>query len=270
MKKLLFFIATAALMLSACSGNKQQKAEAEAAAEQSAKEQQIRAGMSAALDSLTTAFMRVRPFPMFDKNSEGTVVLSDDEKKVAPDYLINPEDIINKLETLSLKYRALFVFMTDAQVGKIYEMADIYSDPIARVMADVNDPAIKFYLENDGKMEREAMMKEVYRIEEETGRANYFWESMATAMVEQLYIIGQNQEKFLASFTDKDAEDITWHLSILLDAYKELAEYNADLGNLFNVLKPLRKLNAITVDEFRKQLTQVRYEVEQARATLFI
>ena len=272
MKKFAFLFAAAALF-AACSGNKQQNnadTTEPAAATESFQEQQIKAGMSARLDSLTEAYMRVKPFAMFDKSKEGVVALTADEKKVAPDYLMNPDQIMNTLESLSLKYRALVVLDTDAQVAKLYEMPDVYSEPVAKLMSEVNDPAIKFFMENDGKMERSEMMKQIYKIEEEAGRANYFWEASATGIIEQLYIIGQNQEKFLASFTDKDAEDITWHLSILVDAYEDLAEYNLELRKLYNVLLPLEALNAITVDEFRSQLNGIKAQVEQARAALFL
>ena len=114
------------------------------------------------------------------------------------------------------------------------------------------------------------MMNEIYKIEEDAGRANYFWETAATALIEQLYIVGQNQDKLLSTFTDKDAEDITWHLSILVDAYKELSDYNPELKKLYGVLKPLEVINAITVDELRSQLNGIKAQVEQARATLFI
>lgn len=271
MKKFAFIVAAAALF-AACSGNKQQNAENNepAQAEESFQEQQIKAGMSARLDSLTECYMRVKPFAMFDKSKEGVVALTADEKKVAPDYLMNPDQIMNTLESLSLKYRALVVLDTDAQVAKLYEMPDVYTEPVAKLMGEVNDPAVKFFMENDGKMERSEMMKEIYKVEEEAGRANYFWEASATAIIEQLYIIGQNQEKFLASFTDKDAEDITWHLSILVDAYEDLAEYNLELRKLYNVLLPLEALNAITVDEFRSQLNGIKTQVEEARAALFL
>ena len=272
MKKIAFLFAAAALF-AACSGNKQQTAENnEAPTEtvESFQEQQIKAGMSARLDSLTEAYMRVKPFAMFDKSKEGVVALTADEKKVAPDYLMNPDQIMNTLESLSLKYRALVVLDTDAQVAKLYEMPDVYSEPVAKLMGEVNDPAIKYFMENDGKVDRQEMMKKIYKIEEEAGRANYFWEACATGIIEQLYIIGQNQDKFLASFTDKDAEDITWHLSILVDAYEDLAEYNLELRKLYNVLLPLEALNAITVDEFRSQLNGIKTQVEQARATLFL
>ncbi len=272
MKKLTYIIAAAALFV-ACSGNKQQSADntdEQQTAAQTFQEQQIMAGMSARLDSLTEAYMRVKPLPIFDKSQEGVITLSDEEKKILPAYLIDPEQIMDKLETLSLKYRAFSVMSTDAMIAKLYEMPDVYSEPIAKLMAEINDPALKFYMENDGKIDRQEMMNEIYKIEEEAGRANYFWETAATGLVEQLFIVGQNQDKFLSTFTDKDAEDITWHLSILIDAYKDLSEYNTELKKLYGVLKPLEALNAITVDEFRSQLNGIKTQVEQARATLFL
>lgn len=272
MKKFAYIIAAAALFV-ACSGNKQQNTDntnEQQTAAQAFQEQQIKAGMSARLDSLTAAYMRVKPLPIFDTSQDGSFTLSEDEKKIIPGYLIDPAQIMDKLETLSLKYRAFTVLSNDAMIAKLYDMPDVYSEPIARLMAEINDPSLKFYMENEGKMERQKMMNEIYKIEEDAGRANYFWETAATALIEQLYIVGQNQDKLLSTFTDKDAEDITWHLSILVDAYKELSDYNPELKKLYGVLKPLEVINAITVDELRSQLNGIKAQVEQARATLFI
>ncbi len=277
MKKIALVFATAAL-LAACTGNKNQESAAPSEPEstgrvakeipESFEEQQIKAGMSVQLDSLTACWLRLGKSPVQINAEKKTITLTDDEKKVKPDYLINPADIMDKLESLSLKYRAMVVMDMDKTISDLYEMPDVYSEPVSKLTAEVNDPAVKYLYENG--LDAEDSMKTIYAIEEENGRANYFWEAAATGIIEQLYILTKNEDKFLATFTDKDAEDITYRISILVDLYEDLSDYNLELRKLYNVLLPLEVLNAITVDELRGQLDQIKAQVEQARTTLFL
>lgn len=278
MKKIALLFATAA-MLAACTANKPKQdetpvEEAQALTKRAPKdlnesfeEKQIKAGMSVQLDSLAAAWVRVGKSPLQVNIEQKSVVLNDDEKKVKPDYLINPADIMDKLESLSLKYRAMVIMTTDKGVADLYEMPDVYSEPVSKLSAEVNDPAVKYFMETGSE---KAEISEIYALEEQNGRANYFWEAAATGIIEQLYIITKNQEMFLKNFTDKDAEDITYRIILLIDAYEELSDYNLELRKLYNVLLPLEVLDAITVDELRSQLDQIKTQVEQARATLFL
>lgn len=279
MKKIAFVFATAALF-AACTGNKpQEPAQTEGTevatttrapkdVNESFEEQQIKAGMSVQLDSLTAAWLRLEKSPLRVSIEDRTATLSEDEKKVKPDYLINPADIVDKLESLSLKYRAMVVMGLDKTVSDLYEMPDVYSEPLSKLAAEVNDPGVSFIMEH-GENSSEDLSK-YYEIEEQNGRANYFWESAATAIIEQVYIITKNQDMFLKNFTDKDAEDITYRIVLLIDAYEELSDYNLELRKLYNVLLPLEAIDAISVDQLRDQLNQIKAQVEQARATLFL
>lgn len=277
MKKIAFLFATAAL-LAACTANKPKQEETPVEEAQTAKhapkdlkesfeEQQIKAGMSVQLDSLAAAWARVGKSPLQVNIEQKSIVLSEDEKKVKPDYLMNPADIMDKLESLSLKYRAMVIMTTDKGVADLYEMPDVYSEPVSKLSAEVNDPAVKYFMETGSE---KAEISEIYALEEQNGRANYFWEAAATGIIEQLYIMTKNQDMFLKNFTDKNAEDITYRIVLLIDAYEELADYNLELRKLYNVLLPLEVIDAITVDELRSQLDQVKSQVEQARATLFL
>lgn len=276
MKKIAFLFAIVAL-LAACTANKSQQTTEETQVAQgkraakdlneSFEEQQIRAGISVQLDSLTAAWMRVGKSPLRVNIQEKKITLNEDEKKVKPDYLLNPEDIMGKLETLSHKYRALAVFTDEKEIADLYNMPDVYSEPITILAAELSDPAMNYALEQSLDT---LDLKELYAIEEQYGRANYFWESAAALTIEQLYIIAMNQEMFLKNFIDKDAEDITFRIVLLMDAFEKLADYNYELRRLYNILRPLEYLDAITVEQLRGQLSQHKKEVEQARASLFL
>lgn len=272
MKKTLFFLAAATLVLAACGGNKQKAAD-ETASNESFEEQQIKAGMNVQLDSLTECLLRLNPSKFYSVTPDGTIKLTEEEKKVAPDYLFTPEALDGKLETLSAKYRALVVFYIDQKVAEQYDMKDVYSAPMKKLASEINDPALKELQDGKEKYGEEnfsALNKKLYAIEEENGRANHFWEASATAIVEQTYLISVNQEKMLSQFTDKDAEDITYRIALLIDAFEELSEYNPNLLNLLTVLQPLGKLNAISVDQLRQQLDESKEDIANSRASLFM
>ncbi|MDO4496216.1 MAG: hypothetical protein Q4B58_00055 [Bacteroidales bacterium] len=274
MKKIaLVLAAVAALAMTACGGKKAAQNESAEApqSQESFQEQQIKMGMKVHLDSLTNAWLRIeKPMAVTYNAQEGKVKLSDAQKKVLPDYLVNPDEVMGSLESLSLKYRAMVVFDMDKEVAKLYGMNDVYTPAINKLAAEVDDPAVKYLYNVDEKVTYQERMNKVYSLEEENGRANYFWEAAATSIIEQLYILGRNQEVFLASFTDQDAEDITFYVSLLVDAYADLAEYNSELARLYNVILPLQVLNAITVDELRTQLNQIDADIANARKALFM
>lgn len=272
MKKFSFaLIAAVALIMASC-GNKQKAEEVANDSTETFEEKQIKAGMNAQLDSLTNLWMQIKRREIFDVDPDNKIVISAEEKKVAPDYLYTPDKLKGKLETLSAKYRALVVFSIDQQVGTLYGMNDVWSSAIEKLGAEVNDPVMK--LVQDGEIDFDdenhiAVNEKVYKTEEEAGRANYFWEASATAIVEQTYLLSVNQDKLLAHLTDEDAEKLTFRIILLNDAYENLAEYNPQLMQLLSVLQPLSKLNAITVDQLREQLNESKEEIAQARKSLF-
>ena len=272
MKKLTFtFVAVAAMMMAAC-GNKQKAAEGSSDSTETFEERQIKAGMSVQLDSLTQCLLRLNPSKFYSVTPDGKINLSADEKKVTPDYLFIPEKLEGKLETLSAKYRALTVYYIDQKVAQQYEMNDMYSQAMQKLASEVNDPALKLIKDEEVTYNDKNFAetnKKLYKIEEENERANFFWECAATAIVEQTFLLTQNQEKLLANFTDKDAEDITYRIALLVDAFEELSEYNPQLMQLLSVLQPLEKLNAISVDQLRQQLNDSKEEVAQSRKSLF-
>lgn len=272
MKKFSFALIAAAAFIMASCGNKQKAEEVANDSTETFEEKQIKAGMNAQLDSLTNLWMQIKRREIFDVDPDNKIVISAEEKKVAPDYLYTPDKLKGKLETLSAKYRALVVFSIDQQVGTLYGMNDVWSSAIEKLGAEVNDPVMK--LVQDGEIDFDdenhiAVNEKVYKTEEEAGRANYFWEASATAIVEQTYLLSVNQDKLLAHLTDEDAEKLTFRIILLNDAYENLAEYNPQLMQLLSVLQPLSKLNAITVDQLREQLNESKEEIAQARKSLF-
>ena len=145
MKKISLVIAfAAAIVLAGCNGNKQTKNGSETDSTDVFVEQQIKAGMNMHLDSLTELWLRLKPSSFYSTTQDGKIILSQDEKKVKPEYLFNPEELASKLETMSYKYRALAVYAVDKEVAKLYDMKDVYTPAIKKLAAELNDPSLKF------------------------------------------------------------------------------------------------------------------------------
>ncbi len=272
MKKVtLTMAAIMAIAMTACTG-KQKPAETATNGEETFEEQQIKAGMNAQLDSLTNIWLGLKQRGLFGTDESGKPQLTAEQKKVQPDYLFTPEQLADKTETLSAKYRAFTVFNIDKEVGALYGMKDVWTPAIEKLATEMNDPALKLSTQGDieyNKDNFEELNKKLYKLEEENGRANHFWESAATSIVEQTYLLSVNQELLLSKMTDKDAEDLTYRIVLLLDAFEELSEYNPQLMQMLTVLQPLGKLNAISVDQLRQQLTEMKEDVASSRALLF-
>jgi hypothetical protein len=103
---------------------------------------------------------------------------------------------------------------------------------------------------------------------EKNGRINYFWQLASAALVEELYIANQNADKFLSTFDDEAASNVTFRIILVLDAINRLAEYDPEIKPIADAVAPLEVLNATTVDEFKKQLAEAKDNIAAARSAL--
>lgn len=265
MKKFTFVLAAVAAMAFVSCGNQPKQPTAEEKAQQEAFEvAQIKAGMKARLDSCATLLAN-HPMNVVS-TKDGKVALTAKEKAVKPDYLVDPAAVMPTLETLSQKYRVLCMMDIDKVIADMYGMADVYTEPMTKLVAEINDPAVAYVKDSAGVVEYGTLVNTVYKMESEAGRDNFFWAASTATLVEQLYVLGKNQDKLLATFTDDEVANLTFHISILVDGYEDLAGYDPELANLYKVVCPLEKINAISVAEFKSQLNEVMAEIEAARA----
>jgi hypothetical protein len=102
----------------------------------------------------------------------------------------------------------------------------------------------------------------------ENGRINYFWQIVATSLVEQLYITSQNSDKFIGSFTDEAAANVTFRIILIQDALNRLTEYDPEVSPVAQAIEPLSVLNATTVDELKSQLADAKEKIAASRNAL--
>lgn len=260
MKKFSFFVAAAAALMLASCGSKTQQAE-ESQDTISFEQSQIEEKVMVELDSIADEWGKLKPIEGVYAN--GKIQLSEDELKSKPTYLLDA-DATNNLTLLSQKYRALGMYLVDIEVAKLYNMdVDAYKAAIAKIVADVNDPAAAFKEENTPEA-----IKAFYVAEKENGRINFFWEQSAAVLVEQLYVISQNTDKFMPAFDDESASQLTYHIALLKLSLDDLATYDKNIQGLVEVLAPLNELNAISVEQLKEQLAKMKPQIEAARAAL--
>ena len=274
MKKVLYAAMAIAVVLSVAScknNNKKQAQEAEAVDYSEATAEKILADeINVDLANLVESAKKIKPVAFLKTQKDGKLVLSDKEKKVKPDYLIAPESA-NDLVTLSQKYRAVGMLTSDKIIAELYEMpTNVFNEAIFTLLKDINDPALEAFFTlppMDIETNREAFATFVDD-EYNEGRINFFWEGIAALTVEQVYILSQNIDKFLPAFTDETAADITYNFVCLHDGLTKTVNASPEMESLNEILKPLYVINAITVDELKSQLLQVKDEIATAREQL--
>jgi hypothetical protein len=86
--------------------------------------------------------------------------------------------------------------------------------------------------------------------------------------VEQLYILSQNVDKFMAAFDDEAASNVSLRIILIQDAINRLTEYDPELLPVAEAIDPLAVINAITVEEFKSQIVEAGDQIAQARQAL--
>jgi len=264
MKKLsILAVAFAAIAFAACGNKSAKNTETADSVVKSFEQEQVEASIKMHVDSLAEEIGKIKKLPIMESN--GTIKLTKEELQVKPTYLLNPS-IAEAATTLAEKYRTLAALDVDRAIANLYEMpTEDYDKAISKLVADTNDPSFKAIGENATVSET---TKALYDAMNENGRINYFWQTAAAALVEQLYVTSQNQDKFLASFTDDNAANTTFRIVLILDALNRLSEYDPDLQPVCEALAPLDVLNATTVEELKGQMTEAKADIEKAREAL--
>ena len=264
MKQLSILVAVfTAVVFSACGNKTAQNAES-ADSTKSFEQSQIEANIKMQIDSIAVEFSKIDQPPFFKTTKEG-IQITEEGKLVKPGYLLEAS-VAEKAVTLAEKYRVMAALSVDKKVAELYEMpTEDYEKAIGKLAAEINDPSFKV-MENPGAVFETTSA--LYQEMEKNGRINYFWQIAAAALVEQLNVISQTQDQFLTPFTDETAANVTYRIILILDAVNRLAQYDSDIEPVAEALAPLDALNATTVAEMSKQMTNMKDKIDAARKAL--
>ena len=265
MKKLsVLAIAFAAIAFAACGGKKSAQAEEATDSVKSFEQQQIEASIKMHVDSIASELGKLKTLPFLQEGKDG-ITLTKQEKQVKPDYLLTPS-VADDATTLTEKYRIMSALSVDKKIAALYEMpTEDYEKAITKLASDINDPSFKAIEDANTIFETTTTL---YDEMEKNGRINYFWQLAAAALVEQLYVINQNSEKFLSNFNDDAAANVTFRIVLILDAVNRLAQYDPDIEPVAKAIAPLDALNATTVAEMKEQLAKTKEQINAARKAL--
>ncbi len=265
MKKLsVLAIAFAAFAMAACTGQKGNQTTDEADSLKSFEQEQIEANIKMQIDSISAELGKLDKLP-FLKEGDGGITLTKEEKQVKPEYLLNA-NVAEEATTLAEKYRLLSALTVDKKIAALYEMpVEDYDKAISKLSADINDPSFKALEDTNSLYET---TNTLYDAMNENGRINYFWQLAAASLVEELYIVNQNSDKFLSVFNDEAASNVTYRIILLLDAIQRLQEYDPEIKPVAEALAPLNVLNATSVAELKTQLAEAKSHIEAARKAL--
>ena len=265
MKKLSILAAAfAAIVFAACGNKTAQNAESADSVVKSFEQEQIEASIKMHVDSIAVEFSKIGQ-PSFVKATKDGIQITKEAKLVKPDYLL-AANVADEAATLAEKYRVLSALSVDKKVAELYEMpTEDYEKAIVKLAADINDPSFKVIDDAGSIFETTSTL---YDEMEKNGRINYFWQIAAAALVEQLNVISQTQDKFLSPFTDEAAANVTFRLVLILDAVNRLAQYDPDIQPVAQAIAPLSDLNATTVAEMGEQMTNMKDKIAAAREAL--
>lgn len=258
-------LALAVIALPSCKNQNKKKAEEER--EISRKEALLQEELKANVESLAASAKRIKRVPFTKTLPDGSIALTDREKMVKPDYLLDPS-VANNLVTLSQKYRAVAMLAVDKMIAELYEMpVTDYKNVMAKLVVDLGDNAIKEFSETnwDDKEKADGAISKMVDEEYEAGRAKFFWEAVTAFLVEQLYICTQNIDKFMPMFTDDVAADLTYNFVCVHEGITNMVELYPEMESLNTALLPLYVINAISVEQLKAQLTELKGEIEAAR-----
>lgn len=268
MKKYIVIILAAALVcLPSCKNkNKEQK---EAQISENA-EQLLADDIKINAQNLVESAKKLKVVPFVSTTPDGKVILSEKEKLVKPDYLLNPS-VTNNLLTLSQKYRAISMLAADLAIANLYDMPKVdYQEAVSRLLVDINDEPMKTFASYDWDFIRTdpQPISDLVDGEYAADRAVYFWDGMAASFIEQLYIVTRDIDKFMPMFTDEVASELTFNFVCLHEGLVQMVAIYPEMSGLNEVLLPLYTLNAINCDQLKEQLIAVKGDVEVAREFL--
>ena len=102
----------------------------------------------------------------------------------------------------------------------------------------------------------------------QNGRINYFWQMTGATIVEEIFAMSQNIDKFITAFDDESASNVTYRVVLLSDAVKRLSEYDPEFEPVAKAVDALSPLNAMSVNELKSQLLEAKEKIAEARAAL--
>lgn len=260
-----------ALIVGACGNTASKKKDAGTKSDISIQEQYLTQDLIIKIDSLIAGFQQLGVMPNMKAIDEGTLVLTDREKRVKPTYLM-PLDRVNELITLNQKSRALAVYAVDREIAQLYGIPlEEYDKVIAQLMIDTDNVALMEGAEI--KVEVNALDVNSWIVtmgQEQLGKEqmHLFFETVAAGIMESLYITSLDIPRYITYFNDQTASDVSYRLLLVVEGIESLLPYHPELETIRGILEPLNVINAINVKQLEEQLNTLAAVIAEGRNKL--
>lgn len=260
-----------ALIVGACGNTASKKKDAGTKSDVSLQEQYLTQDLIIKIDSLIAGFQQLGVMPHMKAIDEGTLVLTDREKRVKPTYLM-PLARVNELITLNQKCRALAVYAVDREIAQLYEMPlEEYDKVIAQLMVDTDNVSLMEGAEI--KVEVNALDVNSWIVtmgEEQLGKEqmHLFFETIAAGIMESLYITSLDIPRYITYFNDQTASEVSYRFLLVVEGIKSLMPYHPELESIRGILEPLNVINAINVKQLEEQLNTLAVVIADGRNKL--
>jgi len=233
MKKTYILIAlamVAALSMVSCKNNNKNTQEPTQEEVQEQK-QALADSVLSVIDDLAVKFIESCDKGDFSLN----LVLTDEEKMVKPDYLLDPS-LASTFVTKSQKITALAYLFVDYLVLSAYDMPlEATNEAIAKLAAEVNYPADIDEMFNDCTTPPSNYIKQVYNAYKERNDLAAFWKFQYGILLETAYVISNNPELYYKYINDETNAAINEQWVDFENAVKLLAPYDEEISSINNL-----------------------------------
>lgn len=256
MKRTLFLIACVAIcfvMMVSCRNTRNSESTPEEIQQQKqALADSVLAQVDAIADQLLVASSKA--FSVRD------LVLTNQELRVKPDYLLDPS-YANTLLTRKQKINALAVYATELPIRRKYGMPEEEAiKAITKLASEVNHPTDLDLVVSDAPAS--ARIEFAYKTCRERGDLSYFWQFEEAVGIELTYILTQNSDMFFSKISKEQWQAYCNRRFSCMKAIQTLAKYDEEMADLAEFIDQYWSISEVekataegaTLDEARQYL----------------
>ena len=211
------------------------------------------------MNALVANLVRLGEFKFIER------VLTPKEKKVEPTFLLDLEKA-KTLATRNEKLSAVMMYYVDMQVAKLYDLPlENHKNVITKLEQEINSPMVVDELTETTSVTRNDLYS-LYDSSLKTKELDKFWLQLTAGLIENMYVISHDPDRYLVGMTDDYASRLGRILKITAKATLLVQDLHPQLKSLNQVMTPIYKINAVKTSELREQILTNKAEIEKVRA----
>jgi len=222
----------AVLLMFSCKNNSKKSSGRKNLTEVQTQKQEVADSVLKLIDEFEAEFLKLSDDGM--KLPE-LFVLTDAEKAIKPDYLLDPAQA-NLLVTRLQKINALAYYTVECGVRESYDMPlEEVKEAMTKLSAEVN-----FAIDMDHLKSNVSESEKIGRIYEsckENDDLTSFWQFQCALIFHTDYIIASNPDLYIPKISEEGLKQFNLRLEYVNDAATALAPYDSDMASLLKEIK---------------------------------